>query len=184
MKESIDLDALFPELGQIKDVSLRGAIHEIWARLWSESAWDRLDDVPVSLKIPYPQRKHAQGVVRVALAAAPIWEDLYGCTIDRDTLIAGALLMDVSKLVESRPSPNGPERTNIGKSLPHATYCAYLALQLGVPLGVIHIITAHSPNGGKAPATLECQILDWIDQADISAAGYEIWSRRVDHFQP
>jgi len=184
MKEAIDLDALFPELGQLKDEALRASVVEIWTRLWSESEWERLDDVPVSLKIPFPQRKHAQGVVRVALAAAPIWEELYGCAIDRDILIAGALLLDVSKLVEMRPGADGAERTEIGKSLPHATYGAHLALQLGVPLSVVHIITAHSPNGGKAPATLECQILDWIDQADISAAGYEIWSRRVHHFQP
>ena len=113
-----------------------------------------------------------------------MWEELYQCAIDRDVLIAGALLMDVSKLVETRPGKDGPERTEIGTSLPHAIYSAHLALQLGVPLSVVHIITAHSPNGGKAPVTLECQILDWIDQADISAAGFQIWSRRVDHFQP
>lgn len=184
MKEQLNTAALFPEIGEIADEALRQAVDGIWRRLWSESAWERLDDVPVSLKIPYPQRKHTEGVLRVALAAAPIWESIHGCPIDRDVLIAGALLMDVSKLVETSPGPDGPMRTEIGTHLPHATYTAHLALEFGVPLAVVHIITTHSPNGGKPPATLECQILDWLDQADISAAGHQIWSRRVDHYQP
>jgi hypothetical protein len=184
MKEVLDVRSLFPEIDRIGDAAIRDAIVAIWEQLWSESAWDHLDDVPVSLKIPYPQRKHTQGVLRVALAATPIWEDLYGQPINRDVLIAGAMLMDVSKLVESQPGDGGPARTAIGRHLPHAMYTAHLALAHGIPLEVVHIITAHSPNGGKAPATIECQILDWIDQADISAAGFEIWSRRVDHFQP
>lgn len=184
MKEALEVRSLFPELGQISDQALQETVVAIWEQLWSECAWERLDDVPVSLKIPYPQRKHTQGVLRVALAASPIWEALYDHRINRDVLVAGALLMDVSKLVEYQPGDGGPTRTSIGKHLPHAMYTAHLALARGAPMEVIHIITAHSPNGGKAPATVECRILDWIDQADISAAGFEIWNRRVNHFQP
>lgn len=184
MKDAIDALALFPELNMMRDNHLRDSVIEIYEALWSQSGWEHVDDVPVSLKIAYPQRKHAQGVVRVALAAAAVWEEVHGTTIDRDVLIAGALLMDVSKFVETAPGPTGPVGTEISRHLPHATITAHMALERDLPLDVVHIVLAHSPNGGKAPATVECQILDWIDQADISAFGREIWSRKVYHFQP
>lgn len=184
MKEPLALATLFPEIDLIRDANLRAAVVKIWERLWEQSEYERVGDVPVSLKIPYPQVKHAQGVVRAALATADVFEAVHGRKFDRDVLIAGALLMDVSKLVETRPSGAGYAATELGRRLPHATIAAHLALELGVSLAVVHVITAHSPNGGKAPSTPECQLLDWLDQADISAAGHEIWARKVNHFQP
>jgi hypothetical protein len=184
-RQPLPLDDLFPELGEIADPNLRQAVVEIWDELWAMSAYERIEDVRVSLKINYEQLKHTQGVLRAALACADIWSDVHGARFDRDTLIAGALLMDASKLVETEPDPNGGHRAaSLGLHLPHATYVAHLALTRGVPIEVVHVITCHSPNGGKAPRTPEAKLLDWIDQADISAFGHEIWTRKVHHFQP
>jgi hypothetical protein len=184
-KQRLDLGALFPELMEISDPTLRQSVAEIWDELWTMSAYERLEDVRVSLKIDYEQLKHTQGVLRAALACADVWSEVHGVLLDRDTLIAGALLMDASKLVETEPDPRGGHRaSSIGTNLPHATYVAHLALARGVPLDVVHVITCHSPNGGKAPRTLEARLLDWLDQADISAFGFEIWTRKVHHFQP
>jgi len=184
-KQPLDLDALFPELSQIRDVGLREAVVAIWQELWQRSAYQRIDDVPVSSSIDYPQVKHARGVLRAALAVAPIWEEVHGVHFDRDVLIAGALLMDVSKMVESGRDAGGkPAKTEVGRLLPHATLAAHLAMQHGVPLPVVHVITCHSPNGGKAPATHEAELLDSLDQADIAAFGHTIWTRKVMHWQP
>lgn len=184
-KPPLRLAAIFPELDEIRDAALRRAVVAVWDRLWAMSEYERLEDVPVSVKITYPHIRHAQAIVKVALAAARIWEEVHGTTFDRDHLIAGALLMDVSKLVETRRRPDGgDEATDIGKAVPHAWYAAHLALELGVPLPVVHIITVHSPNSGKAPATREAMLLDRIDQADINAFGWDIWTRRVIHYQP
>lgn len=184
-KEKLDLPALFPELDAISDPALRSAVVDIWEDLWARSDYDRLSDVPVSVKIDYPQVKHAQGVAAAALAVVDVWERVHGVRIDRDVLIAGALLIDVSKLVETRRSEDGGiGYTELGKSLPHATFAAHAALERGVRLDVIHCILSHSPNGGKAPNTVEAQILDWLDQADISAFGFHIWARKVTHYQP
>ena len=184
-KEILDLDGLFPELGQIADPSLRRAVVEIWDELWAMSEYERLLDVPVSVKIDYPQVRHAQGVVAAAVAVADVWERVHGVELDRDVLIAGALLIDVSKLVETRRGPDGKATyTELGRALPHATYAAHAALNRGVRLDIVHCILSHSPNGGKAPHTVEAQILDWLDQADISAFGFDIWTRKVMHYQP
>lgn len=185
MKEELDLAVLFPELQLIVDADLRAAVAAVWNELWAQSSYDRLEDVPTSTKIPYPQVKHCQGIAKGALALAEVWEGVHGVVVDRDVLIAGALLMDVSKLVETEPGPEGrPVPTAIGRALPHAVYGAHVALGFGVPLAVVHIMTAHSPNGGKSPASLEAHLLDWVDQADISGFGHDIWARRVVHYQP
>jgi HD domain-containing protein len=184
-KQPLPLERLFPELDQIADPALRQSVVDIWNDLWAMSAYEKIEDVRVSLKIDYEQLKHTQGTLRAALACAEIWSDVHGVSFDRDTLIAGALLMDASKVVETEPDSAGGHRaSSIGANLPHATYVAHLALSRGVPLEVVHIITCHSPNGGKAPRTPEARLLDWIDQADISAFGFEIWTRKVQHFQP
>lgn len=184
-QEKIDVEELFPELALLGDPALRTAIIEIWQELWALSDYDRLIDVPVSVKIDYPQLKHARGVVASAIAVADVWEREHGTKLDRDVLIAGALLIDVSKLVETRRDSDGEiGYTELGKALPHATYAAHAALNKGVRMDVIHCILSHSPNGGKAPQTVEAQILDWLDQADISAFGFHIWARKVTHYQP
>ena len=184
-KEQIDVRALFPELDLISDASLRDAVVEIWEEMWAQSEYERLVDVRVSLKIDYPQIRHCQGIVRGAVALAPVWEEVHGVRFDHDVLVAAALLMDVSKLVEAKPKPGGgSEQTDLGRALPHAVYAAHLALQKGLPLSIVHVLTAHSPNGGKAPNTPEAHLLDWVDQADISAFGFDIWRRKVVHYQP
>jgi hypothetical protein len=184
-KEQIDVHAIFPELDLISDPSLRTAVVEVWEHIWGMSDYERVEDVPVSLKIDYPQIKHCQGIVRGAMALAPVWEEVHGVRFDRDVLIAAALLMDVSKFVENRPRPEGgSEQTELGRALPHAVYAAHLALEKGLPLSIVHVLTSHSPNGGKAPNTPEAHLLDWVDQADISAFGFDIWTRKVMHYQP
>jgi hypothetical protein len=184
-KDRLDFKEMFPEANQITDENLRSAVETIWMEFWDKCEFERLEDVPVASNIIYPQVKHCQGIARAALAVAEVWESVHDVRFDRNVLIAGALLMDVSKFVEIRPGPNGTcIPTEIGASIPHAWYAAHRALELGVPLPIIHIITTHSPNSGKAPASPECQLLDWIDQADITAFGHTIWSRKVVHYQP
>jgi hypothetical protein len=184
-KEPLDLLAHFPELDLIKDAELRAAVQATWQQLWQESGYEQIEDVPTSVKIPYSQLRHCQGIVKGALALAAVWEQVHGAVLDHDVLIAGALLMDASKLVETELAGDGTFRaTQIGRSLPHSVYGAHVAMNHGVPLPVLHILTAHSPNGGKSPATIEAHLLDWVDQADISGFGYDIWTRRVLHYQP
>jgi hypothetical protein len=175
---------LVPEIAMISDPALRDAVVAIWLQLWERSEYEQLEQVPVSLKIPYPQLRHTQAVIRMALAVADVAADVHGTVVNRDVLIAGAMLMDVSKLVEYRPGADDNERTPLGNLLPHGTATATLALDAGLPLEAVHIVMAHSPNGGKAPATVEAHLLDWLDQLDIDMFGTNLWKRHVIHLQP
>lgn len=184
-KQPLDLGQLLPELELITDENLRQLVADLWTTLWSESSWEQIEDVPVSLKIDYPQIKHCRGIARAAVAAAEAFESVHDVTFDRDLLVAGALLMDAGKLVETCPAGDGKAaKTELGNLIPHAGYAAHLALARGADLRLVHILMCHSPNAGKAPETLECKLLDWLDQADISVFGWDIWRRRVVHFQP
>ncbi len=183
-KPPLDVPALFPEITQIGDAALRGAIERIWQRLWQESAFEGLEDVPVSASIPYPHIRHNQAIVKSVIAVARIYTEVHGAVYNMDHLIAAALLADASKLVEIEFDGNGGYRqTPLGKRLPHAMYAAHLALKEGVPLDVVHCIATHSPSSGKAPNTMECHLLHWLDQADICGFGFDIWKRRVIHHQ-
>lgn len=184
-KQPLDVRRLFPEVDWISDAGLRDKIVHLWQDLWRESSYQSIEDVPVAANIHYSQLKHCQGILRAAIAAARAWEEVHGVAYNMDHLIAGALLMDVSKLVEIQPDRDGSAvASEIGRLLPHAFYAAHRALEVGVPLPIVHIMTAHSPNGGKSPVTPEALLLHWIDQADIAAFGHDIWSRKVVHYQP
>lgn len=178
------LHEIVPEIDQIGDVALRDAVVAIWDRVCEESPWDDIEGVPVSMKIRYPQVRHTQGVVRGVLALADVWREVHGVEVDRDHLIAAAVLIDVGKLVEMAPTPDGVERTPLGNLLSHASYVLHLGLLHEVPLEVLHIVATHSPNGGKEPATLEAKLIDRVDQADLDAFCPDVWTRRVVHYQP
>lgn len=183
-REELVLSRTFPELAEIADDGLRRAVATVWERCWEMSAYERLADVPVALRWDYSNLKHAQAIAKMAVAAAGVFEQVHGVRLQRDHLIAGALLMEVSNLVEFRPKPGGgTEFTEIGSAGTHGWFAANVARDLGVPMPVVHIVLSHSPNSGKAPATPEAQLLHWICQASVSAFRRDAWTRKVMHHQ-
>ena len=99
-KPRLDLAAIFPEFERISNADLRQKVDQLWQRLWQESKFERLEDVPVSSKVPRSHLPHAQAVVRLAVAAADVAEQLHKRPVDRDLLIAAAIAQDAGKLVE------------------------------------------------------------------------------------
>jgi hypothetical protein len=182
-KPSLDLASLFPEIAQITNPELRRQVEALWERLWQESKFRRLEDVPVSSKINRPHLPHAQAVVRLAVAAADVAEQIHGKPVDRDTLVAAAIVQDAGKLVEYEPADNQARyrRGVLGVKLQHSMYAAHVAMEIGLPLDVVHIMLAHSPSTTLAPASRECALLFWIDQLDLSAMGEETWHRSLSH---
>jgi hypothetical protein len=181
VKERLDTSALFPQLALVTDGRLRDDVDAIWQELWRMSSFTAIEDVWVDPAIEYPQIRHQQALVRTALELAATYEQLHGTTYDRDVLIAGALLADVSKLVEFELVDGRCVRSPLGSRLPHATYAVHMALARGVALEVVHIIASHSPFSPTRPATREAQLVYWLDQADLTAFGDPIWTRRVTH---
>lgn len=181
MKEPLATRQLFPELALVTDRVLRDHVDDIWQELWNLSPFTAIEDVWVDPAIEYPQIRHQQALVRTTVELATTYEELHGTRYDHDVLIAGALLADVSKLVEFEPVDGRCVRSALGRQLPHATYAVHLALARGLPLEVVHVIASHSPFSPTTPASREAQLVYWLDQADLTAFGDPIWTRRVAH---
>ena len=84
--------------------------------------------------------------------------------IDLDTVIAGAILADVGKLLEYEIGPDGEARqSERGEALRHPFTGVALALECGVPDKVCHIIAAHAAEGDLVKRTTEAYIVHHAD---------------------
>jgi len=156
---------IFPEVDQIRNPGLAAKVVQVWQRVWEESTWDDLRDVPKNDQIhEISLVQHVRGVTQGAVALARIATELYpGVELDMDTLIAGALLHDASKPLESTRTGKTPA----GKLLPHAYLAAHLASEVGLPNEVVHIILTHSKgSSAAAPKTYEGLIVHYADYCD------------------
>ena len=180
-KKPLDLVAIFPQINDIHDESLRIAVTEVWDELWRRSSWLDINAMPTSVEVPsYPHIPHNQAVLTMALAVADTFESIHGVKVNRDHLIAGAVLQDASKVVETEPDPEaGIAQTETGKSLPHAFWAAHVALQKGVPESIVHIILNHTPQSPRFPESLEGKILYYVDQLDMVAIYKDRWRKEL-----
>jgi hypothetical protein len=177
-KKPLDVLRFYPQIDQIKDAELRRIVIAIWEDLWAASAWKDMADLPVSGELPYPNLPHTQGVVEMALAMADAISRHHGVKINRDHLIAAAVLQDASKLVEYAPGPDGRAlRTEIGKQYMHGFWCAHLGVAKGLPAEIGHVILTHSSSSAKFPDTLEGKILYFADQIDVVALHKDRWKK-------
>jgi len=84
--------------------------------------------------------------------------------IDLDTVIAGAILADVGKLLEYELDPNGKSRlSERGEALRHPFTGVALALECRVPDAVCHIIAAHAAEGDLVKRSTEAFIVHHAD---------------------
>jgi putative nucleotidyltransferase with HDIG domain len=162
---------LLPELELIGSAELRARVVEIWVECWRESAWAAPDQAPKSPLEPRGASlvTHTRGVTRQALASAEIAFEVHGVGYDRDLLIAGGLLHDVTKLVEWGPAPGGAAATARGALVQHAVYGAHKAWQKGLPDELVHVIVSHSDQSAMRPATWECALVRAADLIDSEA---------------
>ena len=96
-------------------------------------------------------------------------EKKYDAKINKDHLIAGALLHDIGKVFLLRKSGNRWEHTEV--MLDHADLGAAMLFAKGFPEEVIHIVAAHGGDQGQAganPRTLEATIVFYADVIDAT----------------
>jgi putative nucleotidyltransferase with HDIG domain len=160
---------LFPEIELVRDGDLAQKVIEIWVENWHASEWKRIEDAPKNpetLPVSRALVPHVRAVTQQAVAVAKIVKEIHDIDVDVDILVVGSLLHDVSKLVEYGP---GEGHTRIGDLIQHGVYGAYKAMEKGLPMEVSHMVISHTMLSKKAPATLECAILHYVDYADSDA---------------
>ena len=162
---------LWPEVQWIQDAELREKVTKVWELALERSplAAEDLNRIPFTLLIPNCPTtfmEHKRCVVHIARKSAEAMTDFMGraLPVNVDTVIAGAILADVGKLLEYEIGPDGQARqSERGEALRHPFTGVALALECGVPDDVCHIIAAHAAEGDQVKRTTEAFIVHHAD---------------------
>lgn len=161
---------LWPELEWIESAELRENVAKTWMNALERSPLtaDDLERIPFTLLVPNcPSTfmEHKRCVVHIARKSAEAMKEFLGkaLAIDMDTVIAGAILADVGKLVEYEKKDGEARQSRRGKLLRHPFTGVSLAMECGVPDEVCHIIAAHAGEGDMVKRTTEAYIVHHAD---------------------
>ncbi len=164
------LNDLWPELSWIDSPSLRESVAATWLLALARSplAADDLKKIPFTLLIPGCKTtfmEHKRCVVHIAKESAHAMQVFMGgaLRIDMDTVIAGAILADVGKLLEYELVDGIARQSERGELLRHPFTGVSLAMECGVPDAVCHIIAAHAAEGDLVKRSTEAFIVHHAD---------------------
>jgi len=162
---------LWPEIDWIQDPQLREQVTQTWIKALERSPLrpEDLNQIPFTLLVPncpVTFMEHKRCVVHIARESAQAMQQFMGraLPIDIDTVIAGAILADVGKLLEYELGADGNSRqSERGEALRHPFTGVALALECRVPDAVCHIIAAHAAEGDLVKRTTEAFIVHHAD---------------------
>lgn len=176
--------ASLPELELISDPALREKVVEAFVLGWHLGGWERWEEATFWLSWV---RKEETGIefvrstARMVLAVAAVMEEVSGATIQRDYLLAGALLRDVGKFLEKAPRGQGKLSSHL---LRHPFTGVHIALTVGLPLEVAHIIATSGPEGMFAHRSPEATIVAHVELLAADPIVRRELNLTVDQFVP
>jgi putative nucleotidyltransferase with HDIG domain len=161
---------LWPELDWIENEDLREKTLNTWVKGFENSPLipEDLDKIPFTLLIPdcpATFMQHKRCVVHLARRCGESMKEHLGhaLPIDMDTVIAGAILADVGKLLEYEKVDGAAVQSDRGKALRHPFTGVHLAMSCGVPDEVCHIVAAHATEGDLVKRSTEAYIVHHAD---------------------
>lgn len=173
LKKNIVLK-LLPEIKQIKNTELKNKVITCWEEAIGFRGWteELLRSIPFTLlaknvKITFID--HVRAVCRMCIACDEVLTEVHGnnkTQVNRDYLIAGALLADVGKLLEFDIVDGKAVKSEYGKHIRHPFSGVGLAFKHGLPSEVMHIIATHSKEGSgekRLPESIIFHHADFID---------------------
>ncbi len=185
MKHTMDQIAdLLPEIGLIRDESLRTKVAAVWAEAIETGAggkgwtFEELRGIPFTLlagDIDLRYIEHLRSCARQCMAIADVLGAIFGnrIPINRDYLLAGSLLADVGKPLEFDRDAGGKLiKGRFGDMLRHPFSGVALCYKHGIPPEVMHIVATHSHEGDKVERSIESIIFHHADFIDFDIAKY------------
>ncbi|MEE8154860.1 MAG: HDIG domain-containing metalloprotein [Phycisphaerales bacterium] len=179
-----DIAQLFPDIMAIADASLRDKVAAVWddasttgcgGKGWT---FDELRTIKFTLlagDIDMRFVEHLNSCVKQCMAIAEVLNSVFGdrVPINRDYLIAGALLADVGKLLEFDKNASGNViKGSFGEALRHPFSGVALCYKHGLPVEVMHIVATHSHEGDNVQRSIESIIFHHADFIDFDIAKY------------
>ncbi len=166
---------VIPEFNLIKDEELRENTIAIWEEATNYRNWtvEELLNIPFTLladnvKITYLE--HVRTVCKMCVACDDVLTEAYHerkTPVNRDYLVAGAMLADVGKLYEYDKEDGKVVKSKHGKYLRHPFSGVGLCFKYNIPEEVMHIVAVHSKEGDHFPRSPEAIILHHADFIDF-----------------
>jgi putative nucleotidyltransferase with HDIG domain len=167
---SQQLRELIPEFDLIGDSALREKCIKTWEEGMRRGGWSaaELSDMAFTLLIPdcpVSFVEHTRAVALNCVAVADVFEKIYGDRnpVNRDILVAGALVHDVGKLLEYTRVEGETVKSEYGAKLRHPFSGVVLAAEQGLPPEVLHMIASHAKEGDLVQRSKEATILHHAD---------------------
>ena len=112
--------------------------------------------------------QHTIAVTKLSLTLCDLMEEVYGGKVDRDVVVAGALLHDVMKCYTYTPSGEGGYiSSRLGEQVDHLTLLVAELYRRGFPVDVIHVAASHHGDVSPVkPKSVEALIVSIADLAD------------------
>jgi putative nucleotidyltransferase with HDIG domain len=166
-----EVQRIWPELTWIENADLREKTMRCWERAFELSPLTPadLERIPFTLKVPncpVSFLDHKRLVVHVSRDSGLKMRQFFGDTlpVDMDTLIAGAILADVGKLLEYEKDEKGESKVSArGAYLRHPFTGVALAMECSLPDAVTHIVATHAGEGNMVSRTTEAWIVHHAD---------------------
>ncbi|MDD3732251.1 MAG: HD domain-containing protein [candidate division Zixibacteria bacterium] len=165
---------LLPEIIEIKDKSLQDKVIACWEEAIAFRGWteELLRNIPFTLlaeNVRITFIDHVRAVCKMCLALDDVLSEVHQSRktpVNRDYLVAGALLADVGKLLEFEIVNGQPVKSNYGMHIRHPFSGVGLAFKHGLPSEVMHIIATHSKEGTgekRSPESIIFHHADFVD---------------------
>ncbi len=165
-----ELLELIPEFNLIGDPDLRQRCVQTWEEGMKRGGWTAAELAKMAFTLLIPDCpvsfvEHTRAVTLTCVGVADVFAKVYGDKnpVNRDYLIAGALVHDVGKLLEYTMVDGKTVKSEFGATLRHPFSGVMLAAGQGMPLEVLHMIAAHAREGDLVKRSKEATILHHAD---------------------
>lgn len=159
---------------QISNQELARSVVSVWVKACAQGNWQsvkELKEMPFTLLTDTKGInliEHTLAVTEGAINLAKAQQKYYSKVpypVNMDRLIAGGLLHDVGKLMESEKYDGGYRKSYSGKCARHPISGAILAAQEGLSEEIVNTIACHAKEGDGRPQVFETVL---IHQADFA----------------
>jgi putative nucleotidyltransferase with HDIG domain len=177
MISKTDIEKRFEkQLEKISCQELRDKVIATWQAACEQGGWNSIEEIET---MPFTAVtdthgvniiEHTIAVTEGAYALGKAQEAAYRkmpLKIDYDRLVAGGILHDVGKLVETiKDGKGGFTKSIAGRCLRHPIYGTVLAARVGIDDKTLNMIACHAKEGDGSPQIIETVL---IHQADFAA---------------
>ena len=156
---------LWPEIEWLQDGQLKEQVYLAWEYALEQSKLkaEDLETIPFTLLIPDCRvsfMAHKRCVVHLCHQASETMSRFFGdnLPLHKDYLLAGAILMDIGKLLEYDIVDGKLTTSSTGKLLRHPFTGVAIAQRFSIPDEVCHIIAYHSKEGDLGKRSPEAYV--------------------------